>query len=85
MGEVELDLVPEQMMEIFRRFDEIANGQMLSFLDEIEAEIARLGIRFAAGDEDARRVGLSLGLIAEVWGSSWRAFEWPTCSSLLLV
>lgn len=56
LGEVELELMPEHMMSIFRRFDEIANDQMLSFLDEIEAEIARLGIRFAAGDEGARSV-----------------------------
>lgn len=56
LGEVELDLMPEYMLSIFRRFDEIANDQMFSFLDEIEAEIAQLGIRFAAGDEGARRV-----------------------------
>lgn len=55
-GEVELAVMPEQMVSVFRRFEEIAEGQMLSFLDDIEAEITQLGIRFAAGDEGARRV-----------------------------
>jgi hypothetical protein len=55
-GEIELDVMPDWMVSVFRRFEEIVDGQMFSFLDDIEAEIARIGIRFAAGDEGARSV-----------------------------
>lgn len=73
-GEVELDVMPEFMVSIFRRYEEIVNGQMFSFLDEIEAEIAQIGIRFAAGkegDEGARRVD-DLQIYPSTGGISFR-------------
>jgi hypothetical protein len=52
-GEVDLRLMPRALREKFEEFEEIVNGQMFSFLDEIEEQIAALRLRvvFPGGQE----------------------------------
>jgi hypothetical protein len=44
-GTVDLTRTPAEVRALFDEFDEIVNGQMFHFLDEIEGKIAGLGIR----------------------------------------
>jgi hypothetical protein len=49
-GTVNLDGMPSTMRRVFDDFEEIVNGQMFSFLDEIEAKIRALPLRVLFGD-----------------------------------
>jgi hypothetical protein len=52
-GEVDLRHMPRALREKFDEYEEIVNGQMFSLLDEIEGQIAALGLRvvFPGGQE----------------------------------
>jgi hypothetical protein len=54
-GSVDLGATPPELRALFEAFDEIANGQMFSLLDEFHEKIDSLGIRasFADGREAA--------------------------------
>jgi hypothetical protein len=41
---IDLEGIDAQLLELFSRFEETVNGQMFSFLDEIEGEIEALGV-----------------------------------------
>jgi hypothetical protein len=44
-GTIDITAAPPAVRALFVEFDEIVNGQMFSFLDEIEDKIAALGIK----------------------------------------
>lgn len=46
-GGIDLAGVPTDVRSLFDEFEEIVNGQMLSFLDEIQTKIAALPIKAA--------------------------------------
>lgn len=52
-GRIDLHLMPVNIQQKFTEYEEIVNGQMFSFLDEIEEQISelRLKIRFETGEE----------------------------------
>ncbi len=52
-GTIDLDETPPEMRALFDEFDEIVNGQMFSFVDEIQDKIAALDIKasFECGSE----------------------------------
>ena len=49
-GTVDLHEAPAKLRVLFNEFDECVNGQMFSFLDDIEAKIAAHGIRVQLDD-----------------------------------
>lgn len=44
-GEIDLHALPDSAREVFNEFEEIVNGQMFSFLDEIQQKIVGLDLR----------------------------------------
>ncbi|WP_044279737.1 hypothetical protein [Myxococcus stipitatus] len=44
-GDIDLGGTASSIVSLFTRFEEMVNGQMFSFLDEMEAEIRQLGVR----------------------------------------
>jgi hypothetical protein len=52
-GTIDLATMPEALRRLFDEFEEIVNGQMLSFLDDIQDKIAAhtLKVVFADGTE----------------------------------
>ena len=54
-GTVDLRSTPHSLRVLFDEFEEIVNGQMFSFLDEIQAKIGSLSIKvlFDDGFEDS--------------------------------
>jgi hypothetical protein len=55
-GTIDLGGMPDVMRRVFDEFEEIVNGQMLSFLDEIEGKIAALSLRVLLQDGSSARV-----------------------------
>ncbi len=49
-GSLDLGTMPEDMRELFQEFEEIVNGQMLSFLDEIRDKIAAHAVKAVFDD-----------------------------------
>ena len=49
-GTVDVSAMPAPMEGTFEEFEEIVNGQMFSFLDEIEDRINGLALRVILGD-----------------------------------
>jgi hypothetical protein len=49
-GVIDLSLTPPGARALFDEFEEIVNGQMLSFLDEIQEKLAGLGIKAVFDD-----------------------------------
>jgi hypothetical protein len=43
-GAIDLTATPARLRAIFDEFEEIVNGQMFSFLDEIQAKVRALGL-----------------------------------------
>jgi len=43
-GTIDLSSTPPTIRAVFDEFEEIVNGQMFSFLDEVEAKVAALGL-----------------------------------------
>jgi hypothetical protein len=54
-GTIDLCCTPASVRALFAEFEEIVNGQMLSFLDEIQDKIGALSVRavFPSGREAA--------------------------------
>jgi len=52
-GTIDLEAAPPEVRALFAEFEEIVNGQMFSFLDEIQARIDALHVKavFADGSE----------------------------------
>ncbi len=50
-GTVDLTVTPAAVRAAFEEFEEVVLGQMFSFLDEVQAKVAALGLRaeFAGG------------------------------------
>ena len=55
-GIMDLRALPPSMRALFEELEEIVNGQMLSFLDDIEAKIAALGIKAVFADSSEAEV-----------------------------
>ncbi|WP_342380708.1 hypothetical protein NVS55_13745 [Myxococcus stipitatus] len=53
LGEIDLNDTAPGLVALFTRFEEVVYGQMLSFLDEMEAEIQQLGARLLTGEGKA--------------------------------
>ena len=55
-GEIDLSLLPSAHRQVFEEFEEIVDGQMLSFLDEIEERVRAfaLSVEF----EDGRKLSI---------------------------
>jgi hypothetical protein len=49
-GTIDLRDTPVAVRTLFEEFEEIVNGQMFSFLDEIQQKVAALGIKAVSGD-----------------------------------
>src|SRR4051794_13572338 len=49
-GRIDFGPMPTSLRKVFEEFEEIVNGQVLSLLDEIEAEVAALSLRAVFGD-----------------------------------
>jgi hypothetical protein len=49
-GTIDLRHSPAMLRTLFDEFEEIVSGQMLSFLDEIQAKISSLGIKVVLDD-----------------------------------
>jgi uncharacterized protein YlaN (UPF0358 family) len=54
-GTIELERMPAPLCALFEEFEEVVNGQMFSFLDEIQGKIASLSIK-AVLDGNGREV-----------------------------
>lgn len=56
-GTIDLRLTPVSLRALFDEFEEVVNGQMFVFLDEIQAKIGAMPIKaaFADGSEDSVR------------------------------
>lgn len=54
-GWIDLGLMPSTLQQTFEEYEEIINGQMFSFLDELEEQISamQLKVLFNEGDEAA--------------------------------
>jgi len=55
-GTIDLQPAPDQLRALFNEFEEIVNGQMFSFLDEIQDKIDGLSLK--AAFPDGRTLGL---------------------------
>lgn len=44
-GTIDLSAAPPAVRAVFAEFEEVVNGQMFSFLDEVEGKVAALGLR----------------------------------------
>ncbi|NOK20910.1 hypothetical protein [Corallococcus carmarthensis] len=55
-GEIDLGGTAPSVVSLFTRFEEVVEGQMLSFLDDVETEISRLGARLLVAGEEALAV-----------------------------
>lgn len=44
-GHVDLRPMPPEVRQVFEEFEEIVNGQMLSFLDDVEERVRNFGLR----------------------------------------
>ncbi|MFO0967047.1 MAG: hypothetical protein U0793_15885 [Gemmataceae bacterium] len=49
-GTADLRDTPQEVLSLFQEFEEIVNGQMFSFLDEIQGKIAALGTQAVFDD-----------------------------------
>src|SRR5262249_42960573 len=49
-GTIDLRPMPQETRRLFDEFEEIVNGQMFSFLDDIEDRISDLSLRVVFGD-----------------------------------
>ncbi len=49
-GTIDLSSAPEAMRRTFARYEEIVNGQMFSYLDDIEQQIDALRLRAQVAD-----------------------------------
>lgn len=49
-GTIDLARLPGELRSLFEEFEEIVNGQMFSFVDEIQAKIAALPLRVVFDD-----------------------------------
>ncbi|WP_223642616.1 hypothetical protein [Corallococcus sp. EGB] len=52
-GEVDLNGAAPSIVSLFAEFEELVNEQVLSLLDDMEAQIARLGARLLVAGEEA--------------------------------
>lgn len=48
-GTVDLSAAAPAVRAVFAEYEDIVNGQMFSFLDDVEAKVARLGLRAEFG------------------------------------
>src|SRR5437016_5413393 len=55
-GTISLDATPPELRRLFEQFEEIVEGQMLSFLDDIEQKIAAIPLRVLFEDGGAADV-----------------------------
>ena len=49
-GSLDLQKLPTKIRELFEEFEEVVNGQMLSFLDDVQARIGSLNLRVSFDD-----------------------------------
>jgi hypothetical protein len=49
-GTIDLGIMPSRERALFKEFEEIVNGQMLSFLDQIQEKIGSLSLRAVFAD-----------------------------------
>ncbi|NRD53694.1 hypothetical protein HRD49_08750 [Corallococcus exiguus] len=52
-GEIDLSGAAPSLVSLFTEFEELVNDQVLSLLDEMETQVARLGPRFRIAEEEA--------------------------------
>lgn len=55
-GTIQLTETPAHMLEIFKEFEEIVEGQILSLLDDVEAKVNSLSLRVRFKDESVAQV-----------------------------
>jgi hypothetical protein len=55
-GTIDLSATPPAMLAVFREWEEVVNGQMFSFLDEVEARVAALGLRAELDEGEPVRI-----------------------------
>ncbi len=55
LGKIITDHIPEEVRQVFRWHEEVANENMLSFLDEAEQAISLLGLGVLAEDDPTFR------------------------------
>lgn len=56
-GEIDLTGSAPSIVSLFTRFEDLVNGQMLSLVDELEAEISQLGAQLLVAEGEALPVG----------------------------
>jgi hypothetical protein len=49
-GTIDLRITPPEILAVFEEFEEIVNGQMFAFLDEIQERIAALALKVVFDD-----------------------------------
>ncbi|WP_338866429.1 hypothetical protein [Myxococcus stipitatus] len=74
-GEIDLRGTAPSIVSLFNQFEDVVNGQMLSFLDDLETEIRQLGARFLIAEGQALPVG-DLQVYPELRVVSFRAVGW---------
>ncbi|MBN8469543.1 hypothetical protein JYJ95_23825 [Corallococcus exiguus] len=52
-GDIDLSGAAPGIMSLFTEFEELVNDQVLSLLDDMETQVARLGPRFRVAGEEA--------------------------------
>jgi hypothetical protein len=73
-GTIDLRSTPAPLRALFDEFEEIVNGQMFSFLDEIQAKIASLSIR-AVFDNDREALVKELQVFPSTGDVSFKLAE----------
>ncbi|NNC16736.1 hypothetical protein HJC22_13520 [Corallococcus exiguus] len=56
-GEIDLGDASPGLVSLFTEFEELVNDQVLSLLDNMETQVARLGPRFRVAEEEALPMG----------------------------
>ncbi|OJT25778.1 hypothetical protein BO221_07960 [Archangium sp. Cb G35] len=55
-GSIDLSRTPSRILELFRDYEELVNGQVLSLLDDADARLNALGISFHTDDQEPLRI-----------------------------
>ena len=83
-GAVDLTRTPADLRALFEEFEEIVNGQMFSFLDEIEDKIAALSLKTVLDNNGTEASVRELQIYPSTGEISFKLAEVPASSAKLV-
>lgn len=82
-GAIDLTQTPPRVRALFEEFEEIVNGQMFSFLDEIEDKIAVLSLKAVLDNNGSEVLVKELQVYPGTGDVSFKLAEVPATSAKL--